>query len=261
MPKVNLHPPVNLRTKDKTDRKMYGLETAEENNSELDAFRKVYYFLHQKFMRQEIESKTRREQFSWDVCCIFKIGTDSQITLPRTQLAKALPKLKKKEKKPKKKKDSLQDEKYGQKKKRDSSIFGFFGDDDEDEEEEVYSETESVDRRRNISRYNTEDEDDSHSDTSRVVRRRIRLKKKEYDSDENSDASSRRPTRKNKFKKVEEDEDEQEDEEDDEEDDEEFKKPEIKKPEDEGIGDMVELSEAELYTRTTAQLIRSIQAV
>ena len=41
MPKVALHPPVNLRTRDNTDRKMYGLETPEEQSKELAAFRKV----------------------------------------------------------------------------------------------------------------------------------------------------------------------------------------------------------------------------
>jgi hypothetical protein len=53
---------------------MYGIETVEERNADLDEF------------RRRIESPERCAQYSWDVCLVFDMGSPSAtIAIPKVR--------------------------------------------------------------------------------------------------------------------------------------------------------------------------------
>ena len=224
--KQALLPPVNLRTRDNTDRIMFGLETVEEADQEVAAFKK------------QMEDKRRLEQFSWDCACIFDAGSTDILTIPKVEVSKRLPKLKKEKVRSRKAREmGLDDERNGREyPRKHSSFFGLFGTDEASETDasELGSdESHGRAHSKSLEEKNGDESDDPASDVNETPH----IKQK-----------SRATTKSSQDIKLEDDE-------------------EINPPAhvdvaalDGAIGVDIQITENELFTRTTAQLIQSFQA-
>lgn len=243
-PKSKILEPVNLRVKDLTDDKMYGIQSSAEADTELADFRK------------DIESTVRLAQYSWDCACIFDAGSDDFISVPRTMIAEALPvKVLKKKSKAKPKESN--------KKPKSASMFNFF-DPNEDNDFDRESQSEEQDspvssrhskrkviKQSKLNKRDASSDEEDESDVSskaKFKRSKHNLSKKKQDSDESEVEDS-----------AQDESDVQQDVEDSENEHEDKKTgpPDIAAMEG-ALGSTVELPERELFTRTTAQLISAL---